>query len=178
MQTQDNGARFLRRICERYEKLRRLGEGALAQLDEAGLHYRESPQGNSVAVIVKHLRGNMLSRWTDFLVSDGNKPWRQRDAEFETTGDESRETVLGWWNEGWDLTMATLAALKPEDLGREVSIRGMPLDVTDALLRQYGHYSYHVGQMVLLARAHRGDAWTTLSIAKGASASYQARPGD
>ncbi|MFM1918778.1 MAG: hypothetical protein RLZZ303_412 [Candidatus Hydrogenedentota bacterium] len=178
METLEDGARFLRRICERYEKMRLLGEGALAQLDSAGMHYRESPQGNSVAVIVKHLRGNMVSRWTDFLVSDGNKPWRQRDAEFETKGDESRETVMAWWNEGWDLTMATLASLTPGDLGSEVRVRGMPLDVTDALLRQYGHYSYHVGQIVLLARAQCGDAWSTLSIAKGASEQYQARPGD
>ncbi len=170
--------RFLKHAVERFGKLRALGEGALVQLDAEGMHHRFHPVDNSVAVTVKHLHGNMLSRWTDFLTSDGNKPWRDRDGEFETRGDESPEEVWAWWNEGWNLTLATLVSLRPEDLSRDVAIRGVPLDVMDSILRQLGHYSYHVGQIAQLARSYRGDEWNTLSIAKGKSEEYVARPGD
>lgn len=178
MSPENSDSQFLQHIIERFEKLRHLGEGALGQLDAGGFHHQFHPVDNSIAVTVKHLHGNMLSRWTEFLTSDGNKPWRDRDGEFLTRGDESPDQVWAWWSEGWDLTLKTLASLQPSDLQREVTIRGVPLDVMDAILRQYGHYNYHVGQIVQLARAYRGDAWQTLSIAKGKSSEYKARPGD
>src|SRR5690606_34143011 len=126
----------------------------------------------SIAVIVQHLHGNMLSRWTDFLDSDGEKPWRDRDGEFEP-GDASRARVLELWNAGWDCTLRALDALGAEDLDRKVTIRGQELVALDAIHRQLSHYGYHVGQIVWIARARCGDAWQPLSIAKGASRAYR-----
>ncbi|MBI1319060.1 MAG: DUF1572 domain-containing protein [Candidatus Hydrogenedens sp.] len=173
------GARVLmEQLHERFDKARVLGEGALDQLEPADWHFAPGTESTSIAVIVKHLHGNMLSRWTDFLTSDGNKSWRQRDAEFETDGTEPPAQIRAWWDAGWTLTLDTLASLDDADLAREVTIRQMPLTVFDAILRQHGHYNYHIGQIVYLARQCRGEHWQTLSIAKGASAQYKAKPGD
>jgi hypothetical protein len=172
------GNAFLRQALTRFEKLRDLGTGALDQLEPADLHYAAGSEDNSIAVIVKHMHGNMLSRWTDFLSSDGNKPWRDRDGEFTCSGSESHEQVRAWWDEGWALTLTTIASLTPADLERDVTIRGVPLSVMDAILRQLSHYGYHTGQIVYLARMRRGTEWRTLSIAKGKSEEYVARVGD
>jgi hypothetical protein len=169
---------LITKLSERFDKTRVLGEGALDQLEPADWHYAPDPDSTSIAVIVKHLHGNMLSRWTDFLTTDGNKDWRDRDGEFETDGTETPEEIRAWWDEGWAVTMSALEALNDSDFGREVTIRQMPLTVFDAILRQHGHYNYHIGQIVYLARHIRGPAWKTLSIAKGASKQYKARPGD
>jgi hypothetical protein len=147
-----------------------LGDGALRQLEDADVVLRPDPASNSIAVIVKHLRGNMLSRWTDFLRSDGEKPERDRDGEFEVE-------VVRWWEEGWEAALTELDALTVEDLSREVRIRGEPHSVPRALLRQLTHTAQHVGQIVLLAKHARGERWHTLSIPRGGTAGFNREKG-
>lgn len=154
---------FLDEIRRAYRAQKELGDRALAQLEEPDLHLRLDPESNSVAVIVKHLWGNMLSRWTDFLGSDGEKASRRRDEEFEEET-ASRDAVLAWWEQGWAAAFAALDALGPDDLVREVGIRGELHSVPRALVRQLTHYANHVGQIVLLAKHARGEEWRTLSI--------------
>src|SRR4051812_35178779 len=148
------------------------GDGALAQLSLEELLRVPDPELNSVATIVRHLHGNMLSRWTDFLTSDGEKKWRDRDGEFETPTAGSRDDILRQWEEGWTCVLSALDGLTPADLSRTVTIRGQPHSVIEAAHRQLQHYSYHVGQIVLLARWCRGKQWQTLSIARGKSKEY------
>lgn len=162
---------LLGELKDAYRAQKRLGDGALAQLEDADVNARPDPLANSVAVIVKHLHGNMLSRWTDFLTSDGEKPERRRDEEFE----EERATVAqvrAWWDEAWRVAFAELDALGPADLGRSVTIRGEPHSVPRALLRQLTHTAQHVGQIVLLAKHARGEEWRTLSIPRGGTAQF------
>lgn len=168
---------FLESILKRFENLKELGDGALAQLNDEDVVYAPDPETNSIAVTVQHVHGNMLSRWTDFLTSDGDKPWRDRDGEFEARG-LGVEATRGLWEEGWACTLGTLRSLRPDDLLREVTIRGQPLTVLDAIHRQIAHYGYHIGQIVLLAKHRRGAEWKTLSIARGASGQYVPRPRD
>lgn len=140
-----------------------LGDGALDQLQEEDWHKQLGSTNNSVAIIVRHMHGNMLSRWTDFLTSDGEKPTRERDAEFEVphhSGAELREM----WESGWRVVFDAIDPLTLEQLTLEVPIRSKPHSVARALLRQVTHYSEHVGQIVLLAKHFRGEAWKTLSI--------------
>lgn len=153
----------LQAVIERLLETRKLGEGVLAQAGAPQLFWRSDPEANSIAIIVQHMHGNMRSRWTDFLTTDGEKPWRGRDGEFEPAAD-SAPAVKALWDAGWELTLATIRALKPGDLTSTVRIRGEPLSVLQALIRQVGHYSYHVGQMVTLARLQIGPAWKSLSI--------------
>src|SRR2546423_10372633 len=124
---------------------RRLGEGALAQVSDAELLRQLDPESNSIAMLMQHLAGNMRSRWTEFLTSDGEKPGRHRDREFEPQ-QHSRAELMREWNEGWDLALATIQSLKPEDVLREVAIRGERRTVLWAIQRQVTHYAYHVGQ--------------------------------
>ena len=152
--------------------IKALGDGVLDQVSDAELFQRSDDEANSIAIIVQHLHGNMLSRWTDFLTTDGNKPWRKRDEEFEPVVD-SRADIERLWEEGWKLTVDTIGALSPDDLLREVIVRGVPLGVIEAIQRQLAHYSYHVGQMVTLARQMRGADWQTLSVARGKSGEYK-----
>lgn len=149
-------------------RTKRLGDGALGQLDEADWRWRPDEEANSIAILVQHLHGNMLSRWTDFLAADGEKPTRDRDGEFEPQGLPVKE-LLARWEEGWRACLGAVEALEESDLARTVRIRGEPLSVTDAILRQVSHYAYHVGQIVTLARSRRGAAWKSLSIPKGQS---------
>lgn len=139
----------------------------MAQLDDAQLHRTIDPDANSIAIIVKHLRGNMISRWTDFLTTDGEKPDRARDDEFEMEREATREEVERWWDEGWQHVFAAVEALRPTDLSRVVTIRGEPHSVLQAIQRNLLHSAYHVGQIVLLAKHFRGNDWTSLSIPKG-----------
>jgi len=155
----------------RFRDYKTMGDRTLAQCTDAIVTREITPGSNSIAIIVKHVGGNLRSRWTDFLTSDGEKPDRHRDAEFED-GAVSLATVTAWWNDGWAPCLATLDALTPEDLGRSITIRGQPLTVPDAMLRSLAHTAYHVGQMVMLAKAYLGDAWTTLSIARGQSEQF------
>ncbi|GIP39730.1 hypothetical protein J31TS4_30100 [Paenibacillus sp. J31TS4] len=155
---------FLKEAIETFRSYKKLGDKAMAQLDNASdLHWTPNSESNSIAVIVKHLRGNMLSRWTDFLTSDGEKPDRQRDEEF-AGGEESAETVLAWWEEGWEVVFRTLSELTEEDLMRTVTIRQEPHSVVKAILRQISHYSYHVGQIVYIAKQRKAEGFESLSI--------------
>jgi hypothetical protein len=139
-----------------------LADRALAQLELEDWHRLLDGESNSIAVIVRHMAGNMRSRWTDFLHSDGEKPGRDRDDEFALRNDRP-DALIEVWEEGWRLTLAAVDALSPDDLGRTVTIRGEPHTAFGALLRQVDHYGQHVGQIVMLARHWRGDAWQALS---------------
>jgi len=145
-----------------------LAERALAQLSEEQFFRRLTGESNSVAIIVKHVAGNLRSRFTDFLTSDGEKEWRHRDTEF-VIEDDTWSGVIERWEMGWRVLFEALGVLTDDDLGRRVSIRAEPHTVSQALLRQVSHYGYHVGQIVLLARMQVGGGWTSLSIAKGES---------
>lgn len=162
---------FLNASAARLLYIKSLGDGVLKQLTEAQLFHRVDDQSNSVAIIVQHLHGNMLSRWTDFLTSDGDKTWRRRDQEFEPTA-KSQEEIRDLWEAGWKLTVDTVRALSTDDVMRTITIRAEPMTAMDAIIRQTAHYSYHVGQMVTLARQQLGRHWKTLSIARGKSKDY------
>ena len=163
-------------ILHRFRGLDKQGRDAIAQVRDGEFTWQPDPETNSIAVIVKHMHGNMLSRWTDFLTSDGEKAWRKRDDEF-IAGDElnTSDAILSLWDEGWKCTLDVLTALEPDDLLREVEIRGQKLTVPDAINRQIAHYSYHIGQLVQLAHMLRGSEWKTLSIARGESLVYNAK---
>jgi hypothetical protein len=158
-----------------YRRYRQLGEKALAQISDAALDHVPAPDANSIAMIVRHLGGNLASRFTNFLTEDGEKPWRDRDAEFETR-EYARAAVLDGWARGWDALEGALGALGDDDLGRAVRIRGQSLTVHAALCRSLSHVAYHVGQIVLLARGSSGEAWQSLSIPKGQSTEYNRNP--
>ena len=158
-----------------FRKYQELGARAMAQLDDEQLFRSIDAESNSVAVIVKHLHGNMRSRWTDFLTTDGEKPGRHRDAEFEIEPGTTREDVERWWEEGWAMVYGALDPLRPTDLTRTVTTRGEPGSVLQAILRQLAHYAYHVGQIAMLAKHFRGAAWESLSIPKGKSEEYNTR---
>ena len=147
-------------------KLKANGEKAIAQTTDEQFFALVDPDANSIALIVKHLAGNMRSRWTDFLTSDGEKPDRNRDSEFEIEPGDTRETLLARWEQGWALMLDAISSLRPEDLGRTVAIRGEPHTVLQAINRQYSHYSAHLGQIVLLAKHFAGPRWQTLTIPK------------
>jgi len=158
-----------------YRRYRMLAEGALGQVDEKALRKEMHGGGNSLAILVQHVAGNFLSRFTDFLTSDGEKPWRDREAEFADRG-FGRAELDALWEKGWATLEDALSKLYDGDLGRTLTIRGQQLTVREALVRSLAHASYHVGQMVLLARSLKGRAWRFLSIAPGASADYNAAP--
>jgi Protein of unknown function (DUF1572) len=153
----------------RYYK--RLAERAMEQVTDEQLFAAIDKEANSIAVIVKHMAGNMRSRWTDFLTTDGEKPERNRDVEFVDSF-RSRAEILDGWERGWACLLKTLQGLKPEDLGKTVVIRGEPHSVPLALERSLGHTCYHIGQIVQIARIHAGDKWSTLTIPKGGSEQF------
>jgi uncharacterized damage-inducible protein DinB len=167
----DIGTDFLRETLRwlRFEKS--LGDGAMAQIADEMLHAQPGGESNSIALIVKHLSGNMVSRWTDFLTADGEKPDRNRDAEFEDD-DASRTDVLARWERGWASILGALEALSSDDLHRTVTIRSEQVGVINAIQRQVTHVSYHVGQIVYLSKMLKGDGWKSLSIARGQSEAY------
>jgi hypothetical protein len=155
-----------------FKNYRSLAEKAIAQLEtDQELHYKPDNESNSIAVIMKHMSGNMISRWTDFLTTDGEKPTRNRDGEF-VEGTESREELMSYWEKGWKIFLDTLHSLKKEDLLKTVTIRGEGLTVMQALNRQTAHYAYHVGQIVFLAKHIRSSQWKSLSIPKNKSAEH------
>lgn len=154
-----------------FEYYKSLGEKAMAQITDEALFQMPDEKSNSISVIVKHLHGNMLSRWTDFLTTDGEKEWRDRDSEFEETI-ETRDEVIKQWNEGWTCVFSALNTLQPEDFDKTVYIRNMGQTVLEAIMRQMAHYAYHIGQIVYLARLFNEGDWKTLTIPKGGSAAY------
>jgi hypothetical protein len=150
-----------------------LGEKAMEQLEPEQLFVAVNEETNSIATIVKHLSGNMLSRWTDFLTSDGEKEWRNRDEEFENDL-ESKEALLNTWNKGWDCLFDALNGLQPEQLSQIIYIRNEGHTVVEAINRQLAHYPYHVGQIVFYAKQLKNSNWESLSIPKNKSNSYNA----
>jgi hypothetical protein len=156
----------------RYYK--RLAEGAMAQVTDAELYATLDPEMNSIAVTVKHMAGNMRSRWTDFLTADGEKLDRKRDTEFETPPG-SRAEMMRLWEAGWECLFRALEPLAEEDLRRRVMIRGEAHSVMQAINRQLAHYPYHCGQIVLLAKHFRGTAWRSLSVPRGQSEEFTRR---
>src|SRR5258708_7423581 len=164
-------AAYLRDVLRSFRNYKGLGDAAIAQIPaDADLHNSIDPDSNSIAVIVKHLSGNLRSRFQDFLTTDGEKPWRNRDAEFEMPEAVSRAELLRWWNDGWAMALTTIETLTPADLGKTVKIRGEAFLVVEALNRLVTHAAYHVGQIVYLARHLAWPNWRSLSIPRGKSA--------
>jgi hypothetical protein len=158
-----------------FRQYKRQGEAAIEQVPDDCLDVAPDPESNSIAIIVKHMAGNMRSRWTDFLISDGEKPDRARDSEFEAAP-KTRAEVMAVWNEGWARVFAALEPLSEADLTRTVAIRGEPHSVMQAINRQVAHYAAHVGQIVYLAKHIRAGEWKSLSIPRGKSSEYLTRP--
>jgi len=177
MATDNVAAAFLDEAFRNFRGTKRLAEGALSQLRDEEFFVTLDPEANSIAIIVKHLAGNMRSRFTDFLTSDGEKPDRNRDQEFIIHAATTRQDVMGWWESGWKHVFDAVTQLKPEDVGRTVTIRGEPHTVMQAVTRQLAHYAYHTGQIVLLAKHFRSSDWKTLSVPRGKSAEINAHMG-
>lgn len=165
------GKEYLRVVIERFKSVKNLGDKTIAQLSEEDMHWTYNSESNSIAIIIKHLSGNMISRSTDFLTTDGEKDDRNRDQEF--IDDIIRKAdLVDRWEKGWDVLFRTLGDLKEQDLLKEVTIRGEKHSVLDAIERQMAHYSYHVGQMVFVGKQLKGRKWKNLSIPRGKSEEY------
>lgn len=167
---------YLQLIIREFKRLKSLADGAIAQISDDQFFDVPGAGDNSVAVIVKHVGGNLVSRWTDFLTSDGEKPGRDRDTEFRIAADDTRERLLQLWTRGWTTLFEALEPLGDSDMARVVTIRGEPLTVLQAVSRQLTHYAYHVGQIVYLAKHHCGSVWRTLSVPLGGSAEFNRNP--
>jgi hypothetical protein len=169
----DLASHYLEEIKRQFRGHKRMGEAALAQLEEADFFVTIDPESNSIAALVKHIAGNARSRFTDFLTSDGEKPDRFRDREFEVSEKPAREEVMRWWEQAWIDVFSTLDSLKPDDVQRPVTIRQEPHTVMQALNRALAHYAQHIGQIVFLAKHLRSSQWQTLSIPRGKSDDYK-----
>jgi uncharacterized damage-inducible protein DinB len=156
-----------------FRKYKALAERALAQVSAEDWFATPDPEANSIALVVKHMAGNMRSRWTDFPATDGEKPDRRRDTEFLREPGDTPESLRRRWEEGWALLFGVLAALRDEDLERTVTVRGEPHTVMQAMHRQMTHYAYHVGQIVILAKQRAGPRWVSLSIPRGKSKEFE-----
>ena len=154
-----------------FRSIKGWADKAIAQLADDKLHVALDPHTNGIAVIMKHLAGNLLSRWTDFLSTDGEKPWRNRDDEFVDTF-ATRDELVAYWESGWQRLFDSLSSLSSDDLAKTVTIRGEPHSVPLAIQRSLAHCAYHVGQIMLIARTLAGDHWTTITIPRGASANF------
>ncbi|HEX5154621.1 MAG TPA: DUF1572 family protein [Parafilimonas sp.] len=164
---------FLEAAIKKFKFQKQLGEKTFAQLEEKDLFFKPSKESNSIAVIVQHLSGNMLSRWTNFLTEDGEKPWRDRDKEFEDLP-STKDEVLNAWNKGWQCVLNVLESLRPEDVMKTIMIRSESMPVVDAIVRQLDHYGYHVGQIVYIGRLIKDETWQSISIPKNKSKDFNA----
>ena len=167
---------YLSLALREFARLRQIADRAIAQLPPGTFATPPAPGDNSVAAIVKHVGGNLLSRWTDFLTTDGEKPGRDRDTEFVILPTDTREQLLDCWAQGWAALFTALTPLTAADLDRTITIRGEPLTVLQAVQRQLTHYAYHVGQIVYIAKHFAGPRWQSLSIAPGQSAAFNRAP--
>ena len=163
---------FLEDTVLQLRKLKTQAERAFAQIDDEAFFGVLGTDENSIALIMKHVAGNMRSRWTDFLTSDGEKPDRNRDSEFEREQLDTRDQIVARWEDGWSRIFAAVGALDPDDLMKTVTVRGEPHTVLEAIQRQLTHYAAHVGQIVLLSKHYAGSNWKTLSIPRGKSREY------
>lgn len=162
---------YLNSALKLFAYYKKLGDDAMAQIDDEKLFFQVNEDANSIAIIVQHLAGNMLSRWTDFLTTDGEKEWRNRDAEFETNI-TNKQDLLAYWNSGWQCLFNSLEPLTSGDLDKIIYIRNEGHTVLEAINRQLAHYPYHVGQLVFLAKLLAADKWKSLSIPKNKSQEY------
>lgn len=167
---------YLELVTREFARQKALADDAMAQCSDEQFFAMPGPGDNSIAIITKHVAGNLISRWTDLLTTDGEKPDRDRDAEFEIAPADDRGRLREYWERGWKVLFATLGSLMDSDLAREVKIRGESLSVLQAINRQLTHYSYHVGQIVYIAKHLRGAAWRTLSIPRKGSAQFNQHP--
>ena len=162
------GNEFLQSTVKRLNYYKELGDKTFAQLTDSDLHFQPNAENNSIAINIQHIAGNMLSRWTDLLTTDGEKEWRNRDAEFEEQN-LSRQQLIDLWEKGWVCCLNSLASLTEDDLLKTIYIRNEGLQVVDAINRQLAHYPYHVGQIIYIARIIKNKSWQSLSIPKGDS---------
>lgn len=162
---------YLNSVTKQFEYYKSLGDKTINQLELHEIQKEFSKDSNSIAIIVKHIVGNMLSRWTNFLTEDGEKEWRHRDTEFVDTF-KSKEELLTYWNKGWNCLFDAITPLKTEQLEDIIYIRNQGHTITEAINRQLAHYSYHIGQLVFLGKLIKGNNWVSLSIPKGKSSSY------
>jgi hypothetical protein len=169
----DLATHYIEEIGRQFRGHKRMGEGAMAQLRDEDFFVTLDPESNSIAVLVKHIAGNMRSRFTDFLTTDGEKPDRFRDREFEITPANTRVEVMKSWEEGWAIVLATVDSLTPDDITKTVTIRGEPHTVLQALNRAVAHYAQHIGQIIFLAKHLRSSEWKTLSIPRGKSEEFK-----
>lgn len=162
---------YLKSVKKQFNLYRSLGDKTIAQVDDEKLFWQYNKESNSIAIIVQHLWGNMLSRWTNFLSEDGEKEWRKRDEEFEAMI-KTKEELISKWNEGWDCLFNAINSLNEGDLDKTIYIRKEPLTVIDAINRQLAHYSSHVGQIIFLGKMIQNERWVSLSIPKGNSKQF------
>jgi len=167
-------SRFLEPVTFEFQRYKTLGDKTFAQLGDQAIHWRPGETDNSIAVLTKHLAGNMLSRWTHFLTQDGEKPWRDRDSEFLEPPSTKTE-MIRHWEKAWQCLFDNLGSLGAEDLTAQVKIRGEEHGTIAAILRQLAHCAYHVGQIVYLGKAVKGGDWKSLSIPLGGSAAFNAK---
>jgi hypothetical protein len=165
------GSTYVSSIIKQFEYYKLLGEKTFDQLNDKDIHWRYNSESNSIAIITKHIVGNMLSRWTNFLTEDGEKIWRERDQEFEDTYVNKAEMILAW-EKGWNCLFEAITPLKQNQLEQLIYIRNQGHTVTEALNRQLAHYASHVGQIMFLGKMIKGKEWQSLSIPKGNSANY------
>ncbi|KHF38214.1 DUF1572 domain-containing protein [Halalkalibacter okhensis] len=167
----DIGKEYLRVVIERFNSVKILGDKTLNQLSEEEIHWNYNSESNSVAIIVKHLSGNMVSRWNDFLTSDGEKEYRNRDEEF-VDDISTKAELITVWEKGWKVLIDTLTDLREQDLLKSINIRGESHLVLEAIERQMAHYAYHIGQIVYIGKQLKDNDWKSLSIPKGKSEDY------
>ena len=175
MSQSNPGENFLAAALREFKAYKGLGDKAIERLNEEELHWQPSPESNSMAILIRHIAGNMRSRWTDFLTSDGEKPDRNRDTEFEDGG-SSKEELIRLWENGWKILFSALEPVAPDMVLNHVMIRQQPLTIIEAICRQLTHYGYHVGQMVYLAKQIKDSEFESLSIPKGKSADFNKSP--
>ena len=175
MTTQSLGQHYLEDALRTFRNYKTLAERALAQISDEDFFRTIDEESNSIAINIKHMAGNMLSRWTDFLTTDGEKPERNRDMEFVMLPETTKEEMLAYWEKGWKVTLEAIESLTPDDLMRTVTIRGQDHTVVQAINRQMAHYAYHVGQIVYLAKHFKSSEWKSLSVPKNKSAELNAK---
>lgn len=167
----DSNRIFIDSYIKRLTEQKILGEKTFGQLSDEQMNFQPNKESNSIAIIVQHLHGNMLSRWTNFLTEDGEKAWRKRDEEFELKS-FTKTQIINLWNEGWNVFLQALSSLADSDLTKTITIRTEKLTVVDAINRQIAHYSYHVGQIVFLGKLIKASEWNSLSIPVRGSAAF------
>lgn len=165
-------ANYLRDAIESFRGYKKMAEKAMAQVSDEEFFHSIDAEANSIAIIVKHIAGNQKSRWTDFLNTDGEKPDRFRDGEFVAFGEDTRESLMRFWETGWQTLFDAIEPLKIEDFRKFITIRGEPHTIVEAINRQLTHYAYHIGQIVLLAKHFRSENWQTLSVPRNKSAEF------